>query len=110
MTDRIGQQLGLYRLIRFIGKGGFAEVYLGEHVRMLTQAVVKPNGRGAGHAMTIALLHRLVGEYVVAQALRRADMFRSAQGASPKAQLRGRQPAAVSRPRRAVRRGTRRAQ
>ncbi len=41
MADRIGQQLGLYRLIRFIGRGSFAEIYLGEHVRMLTQSVVK---------------------------------------------------------------------
>jgi eukaryotic-like serine/threonine-protein kinase len=41
MADRIGQQLGLYRLVRFIGRGSFAEVYLGEHVRLLTQAAVK---------------------------------------------------------------------
>ncbi|HEY7355569.1 MAG TPA: serine/threonine-protein kinase [Ktedonobacterales bacterium] len=41
MADGIGQQLGHYRLIRLIGKGHAAEVYLGEHVRMLTQAAVK---------------------------------------------------------------------
>src|ERR1051326_1336308 len=41
MADRIGQQLGLYRLIRLVGKGAFAEVYLAEHVRLLTQAAVK---------------------------------------------------------------------
>lgn len=41
MADGIGQQLGHYRLIRMIGKGHAAEVYLGEHVRMLTQAAVK---------------------------------------------------------------------
>ncbi len=41
MADRIGQQLGHYRLIRFIGRGSFAEVYLGEHERLLTQAAVK---------------------------------------------------------------------
>lgn len=41
MADRIGEQLGLYRLTRLVGKGAFAEVYLAEHVRMLTQAAVK---------------------------------------------------------------------
>ena len=30
MADRIGQQLGNYRLLRVIGQGAFAEVYLGE--------------------------------------------------------------------------------
>ena len=29
---RIGQQLGNYRLIGFLGSGGFADVYLGQHV------------------------------------------------------------------------------
>ncbi len=41
MADRIGQQLGKYRLIRLLGQGGFAEVYLGEHLRLGTQAAVK---------------------------------------------------------------------
>jgi serine/threonine protein kinase len=31
MTNWIGQQLGKYRLIDFIGQGSFADVYLGEH-------------------------------------------------------------------------------
>ena len=39
--DRIGQQLGNYRLIRLLGGGGFAQVYLGEHVHLHTQAAVK---------------------------------------------------------------------
>jgi serine/threonine protein kinase len=41
MTDRVGQQLGNYRLIRLLGRGGFAEVYLGEHIHLGTQAAIK---------------------------------------------------------------------
>lgn len=41
MADRAGQKLGNYRLIRMIGKGGFAEVYLGEHVFLNTPVAVK---------------------------------------------------------------------
>src|ERR1700736_6616380 len=41
MADRVGQQLGNYRLTRLLGKGGFAEVYLGEHLRLHTQAAIK---------------------------------------------------------------------
>lgn len=41
MVDRIGQQLGNYRMLRLLGRGGFAEVYLGEHVHLNTMAAVK---------------------------------------------------------------------
>src|SRR5436305_13967365 len=41
MADRIGQQLGNYTLIRPLGEGGFAEVYLGEHIHLGTQAAIK---------------------------------------------------------------------
>ncbi len=41
MANRVGQQLGNYRLIRLLGKGGFAEVYLGEHVYLKTPAAIK---------------------------------------------------------------------
>ena len=41
MTDRVGEQLGNYRLIRFLGEGGFAEVYLGEHIYLKTSAAIK---------------------------------------------------------------------
>src|SRR5579885_2267785 len=41
MKDRVGQQLGNYRLTRLLGQGGFADVYLAEHVHLGTQAAVK---------------------------------------------------------------------
>ena len=41
MTDRSGEQLGNYRIIRLLGKGGFAEVYLGEHIFLKTQVAIK---------------------------------------------------------------------
>jgi serine/threonine protein kinase len=41
MADRVGQQLGNYRLIRLLGQGGFAEVYLGEQVYLETEAAIK---------------------------------------------------------------------
>lgn len=37
----VEQQFGSYRLQRFLGDGGFAEVYLGEHVHLGTQAAIK---------------------------------------------------------------------
>jgi WD40 repeat protein len=41
MPDRVGQQLGNYHLLRPLGQGGFADVYLGEHVYLHTQAAIK---------------------------------------------------------------------
>jgi len=41
MADLIGQQIGSYRLIRQLGKGGFATVYLGQNVDDNTQAAIK---------------------------------------------------------------------
>jgi serine/threonine protein kinase len=39
--NREGQQLGNYRLERLLGRGGFAEVYLGYHLRLKRQAAIK---------------------------------------------------------------------
>src|SRR5437588_3980176 len=39
--EREGQRLGNYRLVRLLGHGGFADVYLGEHVYLKTPAAVK---------------------------------------------------------------------
>src|SRR6266705_195899 len=41
MTDRVGQRLGNYSLVRKIGQGGFAEVYLGQHIYLDTFAAIK---------------------------------------------------------------------
>ncbi len=41
MADLIGQQLGDYRLTHLLGQGGFANVYLGEHIHLETQAAIK---------------------------------------------------------------------
>jgi serine/threonine protein kinase len=41
MADRCGQQFGNYRLVALLGQGGFAEVYLGQHVRLKLQAAIK---------------------------------------------------------------------
>ncbi len=41
MPDLIGHQLGNYRLIRLLGHGGFADVYLGEHIHLNTLAAIK---------------------------------------------------------------------
>lgn len=39
--DRVGQRLGNYRLTRHLGEGGFADVYLGTHLYLKTQAAIK---------------------------------------------------------------------
>ena len=41
MADRLGQQFGNYRLVSLLGQGGYAEVYLGQHVRLDLQAAIK---------------------------------------------------------------------
>jgi ABC-type transport system substrate-binding protein/tRNA A-37 threonylcarbamoyl transferase component Bud32 len=41
MADRSGQQFGNYRLVRLLGQGGYAEVYLGQHLRLSQQAAIK---------------------------------------------------------------------
>ncbi len=41
MTNHVGEQLGNYRLTLLLGKGGFAEVYLGEHIYLKNFAAIK---------------------------------------------------------------------
>ncbi len=40
-TFRLGAQVGSYRLIKLLGQGGFAEVYLGEHIYLKTPGAIK---------------------------------------------------------------------
>src|SRR5436190_2933718 len=39
--DYLGEQFGNYKLISLLGRGGFAEVYLGEHIRLKKCAAIK---------------------------------------------------------------------
>src|SRR5436305_12633997 len=41
MPELIGQKVGNYRLTHLLGSGGYAEVYLGEHIRLNSQAGIK---------------------------------------------------------------------
>ena len=41
MSTRVGQRIGNYRLLRLLGQGGFADVYLGEHIHLKTYAAIK---------------------------------------------------------------------
>jgi predicted ATPase/DNA-binding CsgD family transcriptional regulator len=41
MSDHVVQQLGNYRLLRLIGSGSFADVYLSQHLLLDTQAAIK---------------------------------------------------------------------
>ena len=41
MTDRTMEQIGNYRIIRLIDRGGFAHIYLGEHIYLGTRVAIK---------------------------------------------------------------------
>ncbi|TMD50804.1 MAG: serine/threonine protein kinase [Chloroflexi bacterium] len=41
MQDQVGKQLGNYRVLRLLGKGGTASVYLGEHLYLRNHAALK---------------------------------------------------------------------
>jgi serine/threonine protein kinase len=41
MADRVGQQVGNYRLVRLLGQSDWAAVYVGEHLSLHTQVAIK---------------------------------------------------------------------
>lgn len=41
MINLVGRQIGNYRLVHFLGRGGFADVYLGEHRYLNNYAALK---------------------------------------------------------------------
>jgi serine/threonine protein kinase len=41
MTTRIGERFGNYQLLRVLGQGSFADVYLGEHIHLKSFAAIK---------------------------------------------------------------------
>ncbi len=67
----VGQQLGNYRLVRLLGSGGFADVYLGEHLHLGTAAAIKVlRTRMAGDEIAIFLkeartIARLVHPHII---------------------------------------------
>ncbi len=40
-ANRAGQHMGNYRLVQLLGRGGFADVYLADHIHLNTRAAVK---------------------------------------------------------------------
>jgi eukaryotic-like serine/threonine-protein kinase len=71
MADLVGQQLGNYHLVRLLGKGAFAEVYLGRHVLLETQAAIKvlhtklTNDELEGFLTEARILRRLEHSHIV---------------------------------------------
>jgi len=39
--ERVGDLVGNYRIIRWLGRGAFADVYLGEHIYLKIQSAIK---------------------------------------------------------------------
>ncbi len=41
MADRVGERFGNYQLVHLLGEGGFAEVYLGQHIHLSSLVAIK---------------------------------------------------------------------
>ncbi|GER90630.1 hypothetical protein KDW_47920 [Dictyobacter vulcani] len=71
MSSYPGKQLGNYRLIRLLGEGAFARVYLGEHIYLGTQAAIKvlkmeaANGSMDGFYIEARNIARLIHPHIV---------------------------------------------
>ncbi len=71
MNDRVGQQVGNYRLVQLLGSGGFAEVYLGRHVFLDSPAAIKllhttlAHGESEGFRSEARTLVRLIHPHII---------------------------------------------
>ena len=71
MAGRVGQQMGNYRLVALLGQGGFAEVYLGEHIYLETTAAIKvlytqlDSDEGESFRKEARIIARLVHPHIV---------------------------------------------
>jgi serine/threonine protein kinase len=71
MNDRVGQQVGNYRLVQLLGSGGFAEVYLGRHVFLDSPAAIKllhtllAHGDSEGFRSEARTLVRLIHPHII---------------------------------------------
>ena len=71
MNDRVGQQVGNYRLVQLLGSGGFADVYLGRHVFLDSPAAIKllhtilARGESEGFRSEARTLVRLIHPHII---------------------------------------------
>ncbi len=71
MGDRLERRLGNYQLTRLLARGGFAEVYLAEHIYLKNQAAIKilparlSNNEGEGFLNEARTLVSLIHPHIV---------------------------------------------
>src|SRR5579884_3398463 len=62
---RVGQQLGNYRLLRLLGRGGFADVYLKNYAALKILHTVLKGEESAGFLKEAQTLARLLHPHIV---------------------------------------------